>query len=409
MRHFLLLILLAFSLQPLTSSAQGTWQPRNPLPTAGRLGSYAFVVNGVVYMGGGDTPNGGGSTNDLWAYNPLTDAWTPRANLPGPSRAAATTFVIGSTAYVVAGEQATSSGGITDLNDAWAYNAATNVWTSLAPLPGTGRVGAYGFAIGGKGYVGGGGNFVNTTQLTDCWVYDPATTQWSACPAPPVQAVTISADFALGDYGYLAGGINVDSLTNGASQQVWRFEAATNQWTRRADLPGPRAYAGRFTAGGYGYVAEGISNILTQSATHDLLRYDPTADTWTSLTPAPGAPGRIVPLCFALGTTAYLGQGQETSANGTVLNDLWQLPMLITGVPSVVSTAFTLAPNPAHHAVRLSGAPAGPVVLTDALGRLVRTATIVAGQSETALDMAGLPPGVYSVRCGAQTRLLMVE
>lgn len=70
---------------------------------------------------------------------------------------------------------------------------------------------------------------------------------------------------------------------------------------------------------------------------------------------------------------------------------------------------FVLYPNPATGKVRLSGAPAGPVSLTDALGRTVRTTLLPAGQTEATLDLAGLPAGLYLMRSGAQTRRLVVE
>lgn len=67
-----------------------------------------------------------------------------------------------------------------------------------------------------------------------------------------------------------------------------------------------------------------------------------------------------------------------------------------------------LAPNPAHAAVRvlLSNPPAQTVELLDALGRVART---VPATAQTVLPLDGLPAGVYVVRCGSQTRRLVVE
>lgn len=73
-----------------------------------------------------------------------------------------------------------------------------------------------------------------------------------------------------------------------------------------------------------------------------------------------------------------------------------------------------LAPNPAHHTVRITGAPAGPITVLDALGREVRSANLPPSTSDRSpltadLDLTGLPPGLYLVRAGTQTRRLMVE
>ncbi|HYE79599.1 MAG TPA: T9SS type A sorting domain-containing protein [bacterium] len=71
------------------------------------------------------------------------------------------------------------------------------------------------------------------------------------------------------------------------------------------------------------------------------------------------------------------------------------------------SLRLELAPNPAHHTIRITGAPAGPITVLDALGREVRTATLPSSPSD--LDLTGLPPGLYLVRAGTQARRLMVE
>ncbi len=326
-------------------------------------------------------------------------------------------FVLDSTAYVVAGQSATNMGPIY-LSDAWAYDAVANAWTTVALLPGGGRIGPYAFAVGGKGYVGGGAEFTgaNPMQRTDGWSFDPATGQWTSSPAPPVSTLTLSASFALGNRGYVAGGIDAPTFTTGTptiSQQVWRFDPVLPRWTRLTDLPGRRAYPGCFTAGGYAYVLEGMNGFSPVTGfipTHDLLRYDPAADIWTPLPALPGAVGRIVPFGFAVGPTAYAGGGLETSSNGQGLTDLWALPNIVTGTPTLAAVpAFSLAPNPARATVRLSGALAGPLLVLDGLGRTVRTVTLSADQPGTLLDLTGLAPGLYSVRCNGQARRLVVE
>ena len=85
-----------------------------------------------------------------------------------------------------------------------------------------------------------------------------------------------------------------------------------------------------------------------------------------------------------------------------------------TATPAEV---FTLSPNPAGHgqtaAVRLTwpeaSASARPVQVLDALGREVRRQELPARTNTTTLDVAGLTPGLYMVRCGAATSRLQVE
>jgi hypothetical protein len=70
----------------------------------------------------------------------------------------------------------------------------------------------------------------------------------------------------------------------------------------------------------------------------------------------------------------------------------------------IQTTPLTLAPNPAHDAVQLTGT-ASPAILLDALGRTVRTYPAGA----TTLNLRGLVPGLYTVRAGGAVRRLVVE
>ncbi len=381
------------------------WQPRNPITA--RAGVYQFVINGVAYVGGGEDDNV--AYNDLSAYDPATDTWAPRAPLPAAGRSAAASFVVNGRAYVVSG--ATYSGAIPTLylNETWMYDPTTDTWTARAPLPGNGRIGAAAFSIGQTGYVGGGGDFDAGITYTDFFAYDPTANQWAARATIPSNATALSASFALGTAGYVAGGLRfgaggIPTLTD----ITWRYEPAPNQWTRRADLPTRRAYCGALATGGFGYVAEGISDFTQPTPARSLLRYNATANTWTSVLPGqgPGTIGRGVPVFFAVANALYLGGGVDFSIDD-LLMDFWQLPGIITGTPAAVgaAAAFTLAPNPARNVVRLSGAPQAPAELLDATGRVVRTWP--AGQLQA--DLSGVAPGVYVVRVGGATRRLVVE
>ncbi|MCB2409148.1 FG-GAP-like repeat-containing protein [Hymenobacter lucidus] len=72
--------------------------------------------------------------------------------------------------------------------------------------------------------------------------------------------------------------------------------------------------------------------------------------------------------------------------------------------------SLALFPNPASRHTTLTGAaPYAPLSVLDALGRLVFTATAtVEGKAQLALP-AELPAGMYLVRCGSQTRRLLIE
>ena len=57
----------------------------------------------------------------------------------------------------------------------------------------------------------------------------------------------------------------------------------------------------------------------------------------------------------------------------------------------------------------LNTAPAGPLQLFDALGRLVHTQPAPGSGTEATLPLTGRPSGLYVLRCGALSQRLTVE
>jgi N-acetylneuraminic acid mutarotase len=382
------------------------WTARNPV--LGRAGVYQFVINGVAYVGGGEDDQQ--AYADLYAYDPTADQWSPRAALPAVGRAVAATFVLGAQAYVVSGTTLSSSPQAQLLNDTWRYDPASDQWSVCAALPGPGRLGAAGFAIGSLGYVGGGIDFDAGQTFSDFYAYDPASNQWTSRAALPTPQTGLGAAFAFGSYGYVTGGLSAGaggSFTFG--QQTWRYDPTVNQWLRRADLPVPRAYCSALATGGFGYVTEGISNFFPIMPTRSTLRYDANADVWTTfMATGPGA-ARAVPVFFAVQNALYLGGGIEMDTDA-LLTDFWQLPgSVVTGraVAIAPAVAFNVVPNPTTHAeyVRLLGVPAAALTVMDSRGRLVQSYPI----APATLKVRDLPAGLYLVRCGAFTCRLVVE
>ncbi len=91
---------------------------------------------------------------------------------------------------------------------------------------------------------------------------------------------------------------------------------------------------------------------------------------------------------------------------------------LVLGLPEAAGPAaaeLNIWPNPAGAETPVQvqlGAVAGsarPVQLLDALGRVVRTATIAAGERAALVPVAGLAPGVYVVRAGGAARRLVLR
>lgn len=98
---------------------------------------------------------------------------------------------------------------------------------------------------------------------------------------------------------------------------------------------------------------------------------------------------------------------QVVGPNGSSLSTTRFQPRPVGLASTGTESPFFLVPNPTRDRVQLMGLPAGapPALVLDALGRVVRRQS---GPS-AALDLRGLPAGVYSVRVGAATRRLVVE
>ena len=90
--------------------------------------------------------------NDCWAYDAASNTWSSKAKFPGVKREDATAFAFLGKGYVGTG---VDSLGLYK-KDFWAYDTTSNSWTQIADLTGVGRNGAFAFATDSNGYVGTG-------------------------------------------------------------------------------------------------------------------------------------------------------------------------------------------------------------------------------------------------------------
>lgn len=220
-------------------------------------------------------------------------------------------------------------------NDFWEYDAEENTWTQKAEFPNGGRLGAKGFSLNGKGYVGYGyfimpygANAGGNDYKPDLYEFDPLANTWSKrndnyladrdiCfvlhPAGDSSngvndtAWSVNAEYRVlkkynpltdtwteSEWGKKAlapgysdiNGSNIDFSAGGREfiitsiykkrvciNQLWEFNPRTLEWINKNDLP----IAGNdtlcaFSVGGKGYVIRGKNN---------LLEYNPSSDSWT--------------------------------------------------------------------------------------------------------------------------------
>ena len=216
----------------------GRWSRGADLP--GPQTHQSTATDGrYIYNAGGEFGTGTGAqhpgTTAVWRYDTVTDQWDRIQDLPA-IRFGGGASVIDGTLYVFGGDnetwvQARGDGWKLDLSDP----AAT--WVPIGTM-------LYGVdhiepqVLGGKIYVAGGdyAHSVSYVQRPELQIYDPATDSWSPgapLPEPSSHARTVVQGGRL----WLFGGQKFDQIV---IPQVLSYDPQTDVWTRHNDLPQPR-------------------------------------------------------------------------------------------------------------------------------------------------------------------------
>jgi Carboxypeptidase regulatory-like domain/Kelch motif len=169
--------------------------------------------------------------------------------------------------YVISG---VSNGFIVNTN--YRYDASTNTWTTLAPIP-TGQESPSAACLDGRIYVMGGGG---TNQM---FIYDIASNSWGSGAAVP-EGVEGAVAGALDGKVYLIAGDNDFFPADGVYDHVRIYDVGSNSWSSGAPMPvgssnpgGVQAGEFVYVVGGWGVSAPGTNLNLTQ-------RYDMSSNTW---------------------------------------------------------------------------------------------------------------------------------
>jgi len=234
-------------------------------------GPTGFQYN-VLELAGAPAAGGGKQPPSFYIASPQSPAWFMGQALPGGAVHAARAQCAEDPErfYVFAG-----------LNDAsrlskkaWRFDATTNTWTALAPLP-QGIESAAAACYAGKIYVAGGDG---SNQL---FIYNIAANSWASGPSLP----RIAAGAAIGAWNgklFLAGG-DTDLTTGGTAGQVDVFDITANAWltaTPAMTMPVPAVSAGYAQAGQYLYVVGGHGDLSPFENITATQRYDMAGDTW---------------------------------------------------------------------------------------------------------------------------------
>ncbi len=329
--------------------AQGTWTEKAPMPTPRADSQNGAVVNGIIYVFGGQNCAISTANNcdlpTVEAYDPATDTWTEKASIPsisgigiiGVDVAAA----INGTVYVYGRTPA----GFAQPNFL-AYDTSTDTWSFKSPIP-TPRADSRGAVVNGILYVMGGFLDSNGRAVTTNEAYDPATDTWSE-KAPMTVPDRSGAAAAINDIIYLVGGSNNnnDCLALSTAQA---YDTATDTWASIAPMPTARFALGAGVVGGILYALGGDA-CSPQFATNEA--YDPSGNTWSSEPPMPTARDAL-----AVGVV-----------NGTLYAIGGVSPAGVTGVTEAFAPTLTVSieikpPASAPVSINLSSAGVIPVAI----------------------------------------------
>ncbi|WP_162946203.1 Kelch repeat-containing protein [Chitinophaga barathri] len=215
------------------------------------INGKAYVGNGgVVSYSSTGSVTARTNFRDFYEYNPDTDTWHRIADMPaGSERLDACGFAINGIGYIGMGLRESGPFSTVFLDDFYKYSPLTNTWMKLPvtfPVIGTvgreKRRGVTCFVLNGKAIIGGGGanNTNSNSGLADFQRFDPVALTFTPVAAHPERYYYRIGGFgfAIGGKGYIGGG-SIFNITQSFTLQrvVYAFEDATNTWTTLPVMP----------------------------------------------------------------------------------------------------------------------------------------------------------------------------
>jgi len=273
------ILVLALGLATVSLAAEGTWTQKADMPTA-RFVASSGVVDGKIYVIGGQPGKGMACLKTVEEYDPATDTWTKKANMP-MVRGAGASSVVNGRIYVIGGGPFLYEAPYSSVEE---YDATTDTWTAKANMP-TARSLLSSSVVDGKIYAIGGALTYEGTTLSRVEEYDPATDTWTRKADMPTARACLSTSAVNGKI-YAIGGTLSNPWYRGLST-VEEYDPATDTWTKKADMPTGRTYFSTSVLNGKIYAIGG----LTTGSNHlsPVEEYDPATDTWTRKADMPTA------------------------------------------------------------------------------------------------------------------------
>lgn len=196
--------------------ATNIWTQKANYPGTGGYFNIGFSIGTKGYIGTGADINNNGKT-DFWEWDQGTNVWTQKANFGGVGRWGAVGFSIGTKGYIGTGYDGNSYN-----KDFWEWDQTSNVWSQKADFRGGTRGYSIGFSIDTKGYIGTGADYDSSSihVYNDFYEYNPNSNIWVQKANFGGDAREYAVGFSIGGKGYIGTG------GNGTYKDFWEYNNA---------------------------------------------------------------------------------------------------------------------------------------------------------------------------------------
>jgi N-acetylneuraminic acid mutarotase len=253
----------------------------------------------------------------------LAGCTPPPANTFRYSQVRGRPFAVTEGAVVTAHQKLYTFGGFddrkpccTETDRAFMYDPATDSWHELARMPHRG-VSHAGTTTDGTDIYYAGGYIPNadwTAQVfgtREVWRYNVATDDYTRMPDLPVERAAGALKYLRGHL-YYFGGTNRARTVDAGDHWVLNLNHLELGWQRRASLPNPRHHLGSAVVGGLVYAIGGDHHHDANSVQQDEVdAYDPATDTWHRVASLPTPRSHIAGATFALDGRIVVAGGEH--------------------------------------------------------------------------------------------------
>lgn len=365
-----------------TLSAQ-QWVQIADFPATARDDGAHFLIDNKAYCGTG-LQTGFVATGDMYALDLEHESWLPIASLPpGEERQYASGFAAQGMGFLFGGLHEN-----TYLNNLWMYNPTTNAWIAKTALPGAGRMGSGCFTLGDTAYIIGG-RTANASSIDEFWAYSISGDTWHFKGLLPFGARWRASACSHQGQGYLAFGVDGN---NQYRNELYSFSQETQEWQALTEFPGSgRAYVGLQSYGDDLLAVCGLDSSM--NSYNDLWRFSPNTSSWQQLGTLPATPRRGG-MVFSSQTALYYTTGIDE--NNVRLRESWRIAEPTALPITAANHEIKLSPNPCESFLEVKGIHGRTsFTLTNASGYCAMKGILTTPGS--LIDVSQLAKGIYYV------------